>query len=102
MSIRRMIFLEVLPNDLGKEVKPDKNFIYKKGLRFENIDDGRRIADKEIDKFPAVFLDKKYIGIYHHWDGHPLDVGSALIKCFNTYKPTQLKPRQKVNLLKQL
>ena len=86
MSIRSMIFVEVLPEDLGKELKPNKNLIYNKGLRFENIDDDSRISDKEIDKFPAVLLDKKYIGIYHHWDGHPLDVGSALIKCFNTYK----------------
>ena len=91
MSIRSMIFVEVLPEDLGKELKPNKSLIYNKGLRFENIDDDSRISDKEIDKFPAVLLDKKYIGIYHHWDGHPLDVGSALIKCFNTYKEALVK-----------
>ena len=86
MSIRSMLFVEVLPNDLGKEVKPDKNLIYKKGLQFENIDDDARIADEEVDKFPSVLLDKKYIGIYHHWEGDPLGVGRSLIGNFNTYK----------------
>ena len=86
MSTRSMIFVEVLPKDLGKEVKPNKNLIYKKGLQFENIDDDTRIADEEVDKFPAILLDKKYIGIYHHWQGGPLTVGRSLIENFNTYK----------------
>lgn len=86
MNTRSMIFVEVVPEHLGNEVKPDKNLIYKKGLQFENIDDDARIADVEVDKYPGVLLDKKYIGIYHHWEGDPLGVGRSLIENFNTYK----------------
>lgn len=86
MSIKATIFVEILPKDLGKEVKPNKNLIYKKGLPFESIDNHARVAEEEVDKFPAILLDKKFIGIYHHWDGEPQGVGRSLIKNFNTYK----------------
>ena len=83
--VMSLIFVEVLPEDLGKEIKPDKSLIYAKGLRFEDIG-GDQIADKEVDKFPPVWLGNKYIGIDHHWDGQPWDVGRALVKRFNSYE----------------
>lgn len=86
MSTKCMIFVEVLPEDIGKVAEPDKQLIYAKGLRFENLGDGRPIAEEEIDKFPGILLNKKYIGIYDHWDGYPEDIGSTLLERFNTYK----------------
>ena len=44
------------------------------------------IPEAEIEKVPAVKLDGKYIGIYHHWDGYPEGVGDTLVKRFNTYE----------------
>lgn len=86
MSIHCMLFVEIQPEDTGKVVKPNKQLIYAKGLRFENLGDGRQIAEEEIDNFPGVLLNKKYIGIYDHWDGYPLDIGDTLLECFNSYE----------------
>ncbi len=86
MSIKCMIFVEVSPEDLGKVVKPDKQLIYAKGLKFQDWDEVKTFPEEDIDKFPEVLLNKRYIGIYDHWDGYPPDIGDTLLECFNTYK----------------
>lgn len=86
MSTKCMIFVEVSSEDLGKVVKPDKQLIYAKGLRFQDCDDEKQFPEEDIDKFPEVLLNKRYIGIYDHWDGYPPDIGDTLLECFNTYK----------------
>lgn len=86
MSIKCMIFVEVSPEDLGKVVKPDKQLIYAKGLKFQDWDEVKTFPEEVIDIFPEVLLNKRYIGIYDHWDGYPLDIGDTLLECFNTYK----------------
>lgn len=86
MSTKCMIFVEVSPEDLGKVVKPDKQLIYAKGLQFQDWDDEEPFQEEDIDKLPEVLLNKRFIGIYDHWDGHPLVIGYTLLESFNTYK----------------
>ena len=90
MSTRSMIFVEVKAEDMGKTLKPNKNLIYAKGLRFADVDgwrdDKKTIPEAEIDKVPATEITGKYIGIYHHWDGYPEGVGDTLLNLFNTYE----------------
>ena len=85
MSTRSMIFVKVSDYDLNEIVKPDKQRIYEKGITFEDVDGGE-IPEAEVDKFPAVKLKKKYVGIYHHWDGYPDGVGVTLKNYFNNYQ----------------
>ena len=86
MSTRSMIFVKINKEDIGKTVIPNKEMIYAKDLRFGDVDSSKAIPEEEIDKVPAVNLDGKYIGIYHHWDGYPEGVGVTLTKRFNTYE----------------
>jgi hypothetical protein len=86
MSTRSMIFVKINKEDQGKTVAPNKEMIYAKGLGFGDVDSSNAIPEEEIDKVPAVKLDDKYIGIYHHWDGYPEGVGDTLTRRFNTYE----------------
>ena len=86
MSAKSMIYVKVREEDIGTSVTPDKNLIYAKGLRISDIGGDEVIPDSEVDKVPHVQLDGQYIGIYHHWDGFPSNVGRTLVTKFNTYK----------------
>lgn len=69
MATRSYIFIALSKKDFGKEVQFDKNL--------------HKVAEFNHQPPVVKIENKKYMGIYHHWDGYPSGVGLTLI---NEYK----------------
>lgn len=87
MSTRSLIWLEVKEEDKGKTFRPNLSLVGKPvGCVDDVTDDRREMTETDIAEIPSLVTDKKYVGIYHHWDGYPEGVGEVLVNEFNTYE----------------
>ncbi len=88
MSTRSCIIVKVRKEDIGKEIKFDKQSLPVPLDNWESKDiDGKVWRDETGRNLCLpVKIDSQYIGIYCHWDGYPSGVGVDLKEHFKDYK----------------
>lgn len=70
MATSSYIYICLDDSDIGKEISYDSSKLTK--------------PQYVVRYPPKTTIQKKYIGIYHHWDSYVHSLGSKLIECYNT------------------
>lgn len=91
MSTNARINLMVSGNTKTLKLKPELlPFGIKRNATYEEWrESGKTVTDVELDALPSHVIrtrGKKYVSIYHHWDGYPSSLGRVLCKHFSTYE----------------
>lgn len=75
MSTRSNILIEVPDKYIGRIFKYDSSMFNEKNWGAESCD----------EKSEDIVINKKYLGIYCHWDGYPDGVGKELVNNYSDF-----------------
>lgn len=78
MSTRSSILIEIPKELIGSVKKYDPNMFVDKEQTWH--------FESDTDKAQEIKINKKYLGIYCHWDGYPNGVGASLVELCSDFE----------------